>query len=108
MNAVDCSGNASAPEKGYEVTLKPAASNPDDPSVSAKVAAKGSNRARMLQGQATFKDVQLKSDSQGLFQLFVYCKSRAVVSAISITGRTATMALLLYHILHCLLQFPSS
>jgi hypothetical protein len=81
VRAVDCSGNPSAPEKDYEVTLKPAASNPDDASISAKVAAKGSNRARMQQGQATFKDVQLKSDSQGLFQLVVYCKSRSVVRA---------------------------
>lgn len=79
VNAVDCSGNVSAPEKDYEVTLKPSASNPDDPSISAKVDAMGSNRARMVQGQATFKDVHLKSDSQGIFHLVVYCKSRAVV-----------------------------
>lgn len=79
VNAVDCSGNPSAPEKDYEVTLKPSASNPDDPSIAAKVAAKGSNRARMSKGEASFKGVQLKSDSQGLFQLVVYCKSRVVV-----------------------------
>lgn len=79
VTAVDCSGNPSAPEKEYEVTLKPAAANPDDPSVSAKVAAQGTNRARMANGQATFRGVQLKSDAQGLFQLVAYCKSRAVV-----------------------------
>lgn len=93
VNAVDCSGNASAPEKDYEVTLKPSASNPDDPSVSAKVAAKGSNRTRMLQGQAAFKDVQLKSDSQGLFQLVVYCKSRAVVRPILFLFRNVVFGL---------------
>jgi hypothetical protein len=79
VRAVDCSGNASSPEKDYEVTMKPAASNPDDPSISAKVTCRGSNRARMQQGQATFYDVQLKSDSQGLFSLVAYCKSRSVV-----------------------------
>lgn len=81
IHTVDCSGNVSVPDKNYEVTLKPAALCPDDPSVSAKVAATGSNRTRMQSGRATFKNVHLKSDSQGLFQLVAYCKSSSVVRA---------------------------
>lgn len=81
VHAVDVSGNVSAPQKDYEVTLRPAAMSPTDSSLSAKVAAHGTNRARMVDGQAVFKDVQLTSDAQGLFELAAYCRSRAVVSS---------------------------
>jgi hypothetical protein len=76
---VDSSGNESAPSKDCEVTLRPTAMCPSNPSLSAKVAASGSNRARLVSGRATFKDVQLASDAHGVFELAAYCRSRAVV-----------------------------
>lgn len=76
--AVDASGNVSAPAKSYEVTLKPQATSGNG-GASAKVAAKGSNRCRMVQGEAVFTDVQLSTDGQGLFELAASCKSRPVV-----------------------------
>ena len=61
------------------MTLKPAAIACDGSGASAKVAARGSNRAKLRNGMATFYEVKLKADSDGEFALCVYCKGRNVV-----------------------------
>lgn len=83
VTAVDASGNASAPQKAYEVTLRPQAGAADGAGAAAKAAAKGSNRCKMAAGVAVFRDVQLSTNGQGLFELVAYCKSRPVVRCCS-------------------------
>ena len=77
--ATDAWGNAAAPDKDFEVTLKPAAAAVDGSGRTAKVTAKGSNRCKLRNGVATFQDVKLRADADGEFALVVYCKSRSVV-----------------------------
>lgn len=75
----DAWGNPAAPGKDFEVTLRPAAIATDGSGTSAKVTARGSNRAKLRGGSATFLDVQLKADADGEFALAAYCKSRTLV-----------------------------
>lgn len=77
--AVDGFGNPSAPHKTYEVTLRPQAGAPDGAGAAAKATAKGSNRCKLAEGVAVFRDVHLAAEGQGLFELMAYCKSRPVV-----------------------------
>ena len=75
----DAWGNPVAPGKDFEVTLRPAAIATDGSGKSAKVTARGSNRAKLRGGSATFLDVKLKADTDGEFTLAAYCKSRTLV-----------------------------
>lgn len=81
VHVVDAWGNPVTPENSFEVTLKPAALAADSSGRAAKVTAHSSNRSKLQDGVATFRDVQLKADLDGAFTLVVYCKSRSVVRA---------------------------
>lgn len=75
----DAWGNATLPAKDCEITLRTTAIGTDESGRSAKVAARGSNRAKTRDGVAAFHEVSLKADADGEFTLAAYCKSRAVV-----------------------------
>jgi hypothetical protein len=90
----DAWGNPSPMDKDFEVTLKPQAVATDASGRSAKVTARGSNRAKLRNGAATFYDVKLKADADGKFALAVYCKSRNVVRMLSCAARIVPSTML--------------
>ena len=85
VRCTDAWGNAAAPPKPLEVTLRPAALEDGASGRSAKVTAKGSNRAKLVDGEAAFQDVCLKGDADGAFKIVVYSKCRSPVCSVALS-----------------------